>query len=171
MTAYVALLRAVNVAGTGKLPMAELKRIGEECGFANVRTYIASGNLLLDSDHGEAEVAAAVEQRLLAFFGKQVPVFVRSAAEMRTIADSNPFPDERGSRNMVHFFAAPPAGDLLDRVRGQQGERIALGTREVSIAYGEGIGTSKLVLPDLGASTARNRNSVEKLAAMLEGVK
>ena len=70
---------------------------------------------------------------------------------------------------MVQFLAAPPAGDLFDRVRGQQGERIALGTREVSIAYGEGIGTSKLVLPDLGASTARNRNSVEKLAARLEG--
>ena len=50
MTAYVALLRAVNVSGTGKLPMADLKRMGEECGFENVRTFIASGNLLLTSE-------------------------------------------------------------------------------------------------------------------------
>jgi uncharacterized protein (DUF1697 family) len=49
VTAYVALLRAVNVGGTGKLPMAALTAMGEACGFANVRTYIASGNLLFES--------------------------------------------------------------------------------------------------------------------------
>jgi uncharacterized protein (DUF1697 family) len=161
----------VNVSGTGKLPMAELRAMGEACGFSNVRTFIASGNLLLESDLGEAQVEAAVERRLSAFFGKHVPVFVRSAAEMRTIADTNPFPDERGSRNMVFFLAGPPPADLLSRVRGQQGERIAIGDREYSVAYGEGIGTSKLVLPNPAGQTARNRNTVEKLAAMLEGGK
>jgi uncharacterized protein (DUF1697 family) len=55
MTAYVALLRAVNVAGTGALPMAELRAMGEACGFATVRTFIASGNLLFESDRSEAE--------------------------------------------------------------------------------------------------------------------
>jgi uncharacterized protein (DUF1697 family) len=168
VTAYVALLRAVNVSGTGKLPMAELRAIGEACGFANVRTYIASGNLLFDSDLGEQDLVSRVEQRLSDFFGKRVPVFVRSAAEMRTIADSNPFPDERGSRNMVHFLSTPPPADLMTQVRGLQGERIALGTREISVAYGEGIGTSKLVLPGLEAMTARNRNTVEELARRLE---
>lgn len=171
MTSYVALLRAVNVSGTGKLPMAELRAMGEACGFTNVRTFIASGNLLFESDAGEAEVAAAIAQRLHTFFGKHVPVFVRSAAEMRAIADSNPFPDERGSRNMVFFMADPPPADFLSRVRGQQGERIALGIREVSVAYGEGIGTTRLVLPDPEGRTARNRNTVEKLAALLEGAK
>jgi uncharacterized protein (DUF1697 family) len=173
VTAYVALLRAVNVSGTGKLPMAELRAMGEACGFTNVRTFIASGNLLFDSDsdRDEAQVTAAVEQRLSAFFGKHVPVFVRSAAEMKTIADTNPFPDERGSRNMVFFLAGPPPADLLSQVRGQQGERIALGTREVSVAYGDGIGSTKLVLPDPQGRTARNRNTVEKLAAMLEAGK
>ena len=71
MTAYVALLRAVNVAGTGKLPMSELRAIGEACGFAKVRTFIASGNLLFESDLGEAEVQSEIEQRLEAFFGKR----------------------------------------------------------------------------------------------------
>lgn len=168
MTAYVALLRAVNVAGTGKLPMAELRAMGEACGFTNVRTYIASGNLLFDSDLSEEQVTAAIGAKVEAFFGKRVPVFVRSATEMKAIADSNPFSDERGSRNMVFFLATPPPPDLLERVRGQQGERIALGTREISVAYGEGIGTTKLVLPDPDGRTARNRNTVEELARRLE---
>jgi uncharacterized protein (DUF1697 family) len=46
MTTYIALLRAVNVGGTGKLPMAELKAMCIEMGFANVQTYIASGNVV-----------------------------------------------------------------------------------------------------------------------------
>ena len=56
MTSYVALLRAVNVGGTGKLPMSELKSMGEAAGFADVRTCIASGNLLFTSRLGEAAV-------------------------------------------------------------------------------------------------------------------
>ncbi|GAA4010464.1 DUF1697 domain-containing protein [Sphingomonas swuensis] len=168
MPAYVALLRAVNVSGTGMLPMAELRAMGEACGFTQVRTHIASGNLLFVSEAAEQEVREILEQRLERFFGKRVPVFVRSAAEMRMIADTNPFPDEKGSRNMVFFLADPPPADLLEKVRDRGDERIALGTREYSIAYGEGIGTSKLKLPDPNGRTARNRNSVEKIAALLE---
>ena len=168
MTAYVALLRAVNVSGTGMLPMAELRAMGEACGFERVRTHIASGNLLFVSDRSEDEVAAVIERKLEGFFGKRVPVFVRSAAEMKTIAASNPFPDENGSRNMVFFLKDAPPADLMERVRGQQGERIALGPREISVAYGEGIATSKLVIPAAKAGTARNRNTVARLAALLE---
>jgi uncharacterized protein (DUF1697 family) len=129
VTAYVALLRAVNVSGTGLLPMAELRAMGEACGFTHVRTHIAGGNLLFASDQGEEEVTAAIEARITAFFGKHVPVFVRSAAEMSAIAATNPFPDEPGSRNMVFFLNGAPPADLLSAVRGQAGERIALATR------------------------------------------
>ena len=64
MTAYAALLRAMNVAGTGKLPMAELKAMGEACEFTNVRTFIASGNLLFESDHAEVEAQARRSRRI-----------------------------------------------------------------------------------------------------------
>lgn len=168
MTAYVALLRAVNVSGTGMLPMAELRAMGEACGFSQVRTHIASGNLLFDSDLAEQHVIDRLGPRLAVFFGKQVPLFVRSAAEMEAIADTNPFPDERGSRNMVFFLAGAPPPDYRSRVRGQQGERIALGDREISVAYGEGIGKTKLMLPDPDGRTSRNRNTVEALARRLE---
>lgn len=168
MTAYVALLRAVNVSGTGKLPMAELRRMGEACGFSAVRTHIASGNLLLDSDLPEAEIVARLEQQLDGFFGRRVPLFVRSAAEICAIADSNPFPDEPGNRNLVIFLADPPPPDFMAAVRFHNGERIAPGTREISVAYGDGIATSKLVIPAAKAGTARNRNTVARLAALLE---
>jgi uncharacterized protein (DUF1697 family) len=56
MTRYIALLRAVNVGGTGKLPMAELRSMCESVGFTNVRTYIASGNVVFDSKLAEASV-------------------------------------------------------------------------------------------------------------------
>ena len=59
MSVYIALLRAVNVGGTGKLPMAELKAFCEELGFTKVRTYIASGNVVFESAKSEKAIKAA----------------------------------------------------------------------------------------------------------------
>ncbi|WP_300973697.1 DUF1697 domain-containing protein [Sphingomonas sp. LHG3406-1] len=167
MTAYVALLRAVNVAGTGKLPMSELKRMGEECGFGQVRTFIASGNLLLTSDLDEAEVRARVAARIAGHFGKPVPVFVRSAGEMTALVTGNPFTDDKPSRVMAHVIDEPPTAAMLAEARQVGGERMALGPRAIYVSYGEGIGTSKLKLPAVAAGTARNMNSVAKMAALL----
>lgn len=167
MTAYVALLRAVNVAGTGKLPMTELKAIGEACGFGAVRTFIASGNLLLESDLGEVEVAALLEERLERFAGKRIPVFVRSAAEMAELAAGNPFVDDKPSRVMAHVIAEPPTATMLAEATGLGGERMALGPRAIYVSYGEGIGKTRLKLPAVRQGTARNMNSVAKIAGML----
>jgi uncharacterized protein (DUF1697 family) len=168
VTAWVALVRAVNVSGTGMLPMAQLRAMGEACGFARVRTHIASGNLLFDSELDEPDIVERLEGELERFFSKRVPVLVRSGSDMRLIADTNPFPDEPGSRNMVFFLAHPVPADLLSTVRGQQGERIAWSGREISVAYGEGIRKSRLIIPATKAATSRNRNTVAKLAALLE---
>ena len=72
VTAYVALIRAVNVSGTGKLPKEDLKAMGEACGFENVRTFINSGNLLFTSDLAEATVKKRMEEKLADYFGKPV---------------------------------------------------------------------------------------------------
>ena len=167
MTSYVALLRAVNVSGMGKLPMTELKRMGEECGFDYVRTFIASGNLLFDSDLSEAEATARIEAKIEAFFSKRVPVFVRTAAEMAKAAADNPFADEAPNRVVAHFMAAPPTQAMIDAATGKNDERLALGKREIYIFYGEGMADSKLRLPAFREGTARNMNSVAKMAAML----
>jgi uncharacterized protein (DUF1697 family) len=166
MTAYIALLRAVNVGGTGKPPMADLKRIGEEAGFARVRTYIASGNLLFDSDAGEAAVKAALEARLEAYAGKRVGVLVRTAAEMAVVAIANPFPDAAPNRVVAIFLDAAPPPDALDAVTGRQDEELRLGKRELYVHYGDGMAHSKLRIPAAREGTARNMNTVAKLAAL-----
>ena len=92
MTMFVALLRAVNVGGTGKLPMSELKAMCEAAGFDEVRTYIASGNVVFRSDRTEADVKHTLETALQAYAGKPVGVLVRTAAEMAQVLAGNPFP-------------------------------------------------------------------------------
>jgi uncharacterized protein (DUF1697 family) len=82
MPSYIALLRAVNVGGTGKLPMAELKAMCMAEGFGDVQTYIASGNVVFTSKLAAAEVKAALEKRLQDYAGRPVGVVVRTADEM-----------------------------------------------------------------------------------------
>jgi len=166
MSAFVALLRAVNVGGTGKLPMNELKAMCEELGFAKVRTYIASGNVVFTSRKSEAAIQAALEKRLETYAGKAVGVLVRSAQEMALVAANNPFPKAAPNRTMALFLDRAPPADTLSTVRGHKDEEIALGRREIYIHYGDGMAKSKLVIPAAKSGTARNMNTVAVLAKM-----
>ena len=114
MPVYIALLRAVNVGGTGKLPMPELRGMCEALGFTQVRTYIASGNVVFESRLGEASVKKKLEQSLEAYAGKPVGVVVRTATELGSVLQGNPFP------------AAAPEGDnkVAQRID-EPGEAIA----------------------------------------------
>ena len=167
MTGYVALLRAVNVGGTGKLPMAELKRIAEELGFGSPRTFITSGNLVFSSDDSEASVRDRLEKSLARHMGKPVPVMVRTAAEMAAVAKANPVPDAPGRRVLVTFLPDPPRKEALDEARGVDGERMALGKREIYVDYcGRLLGRSRLRIPAAEKGTGRNMNTVAKLAEL-----
>jgi uncharacterized protein (DUF1697 family) len=166
MGSFVTLLRAVNVGGTGKLPMSDLKEICEELGFATVRSYIASGNVLFLSRKSEAAIKAALEKRLEAYAGKPVGVLVRSAAEMAQVLSDNPFPKAAPNRTMALFLDRAPPADTLAGIRGQRDEQIRLGRREIYIHYGEGLATSKLVIVAARTGTARNMNTVATLARM-----
>jgi uncharacterized protein (DUF1697 family) len=166
MSAWVALLRAVNVGGTGKLAMSELKAMCDELGFASVKTYIASGNVVFASRKSEAAIKAALEKRLEAYAGKAVGVLVRSADEMAQVASDNPFPKLAPNRTMALFLDRAPPADTLESVRGQKDEKIRLGRREIYIHYGEGMAQSKLVIPAAKTGTARNMNTVAALIKM-----
>lgn len=163
----IALLRAVNVGGTGKLPMAKLKAMAEELGFKDARTYIASGNLLFDADGlSEAAIKAKLEERLAEYADKPVGVMVRSAAEIAKVVKDNPFAKEPGNRVVAMFLdEAPPESALTDH-NNLADERIALGRREIYVHYPEGQGPSRLIIPAAKAGTARNMNTVIKLAEM-----
>jgi uncharacterized protein (DUF1697 family) len=164
MASFIALLRAVNVGGTGKLPMSDLKEICEASGLAGVRTYIASGNVVFTSGKSEAAVKKALEARLQAYAGAPVGVLVRSAAEMKAVLTDNPFPKAPANRVVAVFLDAAPPADTLSAVRGQKDEQIGLGRREIYIHYGEGMAKSKLVVAAAKTGTARNMNTVAALA-------
>ncbi len=158
MPAYVALLRAVNVGGTGKLPMSELKAMCVAEGFAKVQTYIASGNVVFESKLPAAKVKAALEKRL-----NGTSVFVRTAEEMAAVLKANPFPKAAPNRTVVFFLDAAPADA---GVSGQKNEEVRLGKREIYAHYPDGQGQSKLKIPAAAQGTGRNMNTVAVLADM-----
>jgi len=166
MTAFVALLRAVNVGGTGKLPMSALKAMCEDAGFTKVKTYIASGNVVFESAMKEAEVAAVLDKKLAAYAGKPVGVMVRTAAEMGAVLAGNPFPGAKPNYTVAIFLKTAPAKDALDGMVAPDGEEARLGKREIYVHYPHGQGRSKLKLRAAKAGTARNINTVAKLAEM-----
>jgi uncharacterized protein (DUF1697 family) len=166
MPLYVALLRAVNVGGTGKLPMTELVAMCKAAGFTNARTYIASGNVVFESSMNEAKVKTTLEARLHKYAGKPVGVFVRTGAELAAVVKANPFPDAAPNRTIAIFLNDAPPKDALSQATGVKDEAMKLGKREIYVHYGEGMGTSKLKIPAAKSGTARNMNTVAKLAAM-----
>ena len=103
MTAYVALLRGVNVGGR-QLKMADLKAMADKLGYDRARTYIASGNLLFVSDAAEAKVKDQLQAALQDHFGKPVEVMVRTAAELEAVSSANQFAAEPGNRVVAMFF-------------------------------------------------------------------
>ena len=168
MTAYVALLRGVNLVGKSSLRMADLKSIADELGLEKAWTFIASGNLLFLSDEPEEKLRRALEDRIRAHMGKEVRVMLRSAGEMDAAARANPFREAPGNNVQAYFMNEPPPEDWLETVRNRaDDERIATANREVYVAYGErGIGRSRLRIPAAEAGTARNMNTVARLAEL-----
>jgi len=170
MTAMIALLRAVNVGGTGKLPMSELKAMCEAEGFTNVKTYIASGNVVFRADHTPAHVQVALEKRLAAYAGKPVGVVTHTLTEMQAIAAAAPFKDAPGNKSITIFLNDPPPKDALSDIRGKANEEISLGTREIYVHYIDGQAQTKLVIPAAKLGTARNMNTVNKLITLAEAL-
>lgn len=169
MKTWIVLLRAVNVGGTGKLPMAELRALCESAGFAQVRTYIASGNVVLRSASTARQVQGVLQQALARHTGKQVGVLVRSAAELRQVLADNPFPKAAPNRIVAIFLDRAPPPDALETVSGRKGEQLALGKREIYVHYGDGMADSKLKIPAAKTGTARNINTVTRLLEMANG--
>ena len=171
MTVYVALLRAVNVGGTGSLPMTELTAICEGLGFTDVKTYIQSGNVLFRSDEQEKTVEKRLDEVLGKKMGKRPGVMVRNRKELDKIAANAPFPDAKPNFLLIYFLPEKAAGDALERMVAPDGEEAKLAGREIYVHYPNGSGRSKLKLPALKPGTSRNLNTVRKLAEMAAAMK
>ena len=170
MTGYVAMLRAVNVGGTGKLPMTELTRMCEAAGFEKVKTYIASGNVVFHSEASEDQVRSAIAEQMQAYAGKSVGIIVKTAAEMADTLSRNPFADKPRNRVMTLFVNEALPSHPLDGVTGISNEQVRLGKREMFVLYPDGMANTRLRLPSEKNGTARNLNTVAKLAEMAAAI-
>lgn len=166
MTTYVALLRAVNLGPTNKLPMAVLKATCERLGFDDVKTYLASGNVVFRSELKAAQVKRALEAALAGYAGKPVGVVLRTGKEMAAVLKGNPFPEMPGNKTVAIFLDAAPAGNALDTVTNRVREELRVGRREIYVYYADGIGEARLRIPAAKQGTARNMNTIAKLAAL-----
>jgi uncharacterized protein (DUF1697 family) len=163
MAVHVALLRAVNVGGTGKLPMTELRALCEKLGFERVTTFIASGNVVFDSPLSEPKVKAALEKALERRLGKPVGVLVRNERELAATLAANPFEKAPPNRVIVFFLDEPPPAAAMRDVKTPGNEELAARGREIFVHYPVGQGVSKLKVPLADRGTGRNVNTVRKL--------
>ena len=166
MTVFVVFLRAVNVGGTGRLPMSDLRRMSNELGLAEVQTYIASGNLTFESDDSKESIKTALEGKLRGYAGKDIGVVVRTASELRGILNKNPFPDRDPKYTVAIFLDRKPPKDALAQATGRSDEDMQIGGREIYVYYGSGMGRSKLRIPAAKGGTARNMNTVRKMVEL-----
>ena len=172
MTRFVILLRAVNVGGRS-LPMAALRDAARAEGFADIQTYIQSGNIVLSSDADAEAVEGAIEAIIHRGFGLRAEAIARSAERFAAVTAANPFPDGEPKRLHLCLAKRPPDPAATVRLaeRARHGERVAIGGGELWIDFAGGVGDSKLapaVLDKAAGSTvtARNWNTVQKLVAM-----
>jgi uncharacterized protein (DUF1697 family) len=170
VSAFAAMLRAVNVGGTGKLPMSRLRSLCEEVGFLHVTTYIQSGNVVFTSALAEPKVKAKLEKTLAVEMGKPCAALLRSAAELAKVVAENPFKSAAPNQVLVVFLDEAPAKDALAAVKVPGREVLRLSGRELFIHFPEGMGKSKLRVPFAAIGTGRNMNTVVKLAEMAKAL-
>jgi uncharacterized protein (DUF1697 family) len=178
MTRYVVLLRAVNVGGNNKVPMARLREIASDLGYTDVATYVQSGNLIATAPTKKpAEVENAVAAALRSELDVDVAVIVRDRKQLAAVIAANPFGDiaDDHARLLVNFLTAAPPPEKVASLDLEEfvPERYAFGERCIYLWLPNGAGRSKLATVPwdrrLGVrGTARNWRTVTTLLDMLD---
>lgn len=162
------LLRAVNVGGTGKLPMQDLRSMCERRGFSNPKTLLASGNVVVETDQAPETVRETMEAELEDYAGKPVGVFVLDLQWMADIQKQHPFGDHAPSQCGILFVDEMPDQSELATAKGLKDEVLTPGANVLYVLFPSGMGKSKLVIPGSKSGTMRNLNTVNKLVELLK---
>jgi uncharacterized protein (DUF1697 family) len=175
MERRVALLRGINLGPRNRIAMPALREALAEAGYDNVRTYVQSGNVVLDTAEAPDKLERALETLIARQFELEVPVIVRTAEELREVVARNPLADvaTNPKRYQVSFLAEPldPARvEELNSVAAKS-ERLVAAGRELYAWHPEGVARSKLWAKLAGTglkvkATARNWSTVETLHQM-----
>ena len=176
MQTYIALLRGINVGGHHKLPMKDLRALLENLGLKNVRTYIASGNVVFQSqEKNRAQLSERISAEIKKGHGFEPDVQLLTGEEMEKAIQANPFPEGEAEPKSLHLFflaAVPENPDLeaIDALR-IENERFALIDKAFYLHAPDGIGRSKLA-EKFGryidvSMTARNWRTVGKIMEMV----
>ncbi|WP_147276271.1 DUF1697 domain-containing protein [Sphingomonas aracearum] len=176
---WAALLRAVNVGGTGRLPMAELKALVEAEGFGNVRTLLASGNVVFEADEIDPAALAAQLEEATRRRGLTTDYLLRTAADLHREMAANPFPvaaAERPERLLLTFLREPLGQEAFARLQATHDGPEALHATD-RVLYVDYLDreTMRASRPPQAmrnarfpaVATARNWNTVTKLRALL----
>jgi len=180
MSTYVILLRAVNLAGYGKLSMAKFREMLAGLGFTKVETYIQSGNAVVDAKGSAAKVAEMVATGIEKMMGAPVAVVVRTHEQMEKVIRENPFAKEaaaEGAKVHLAFLAGtagPAATAGLERIVKQYPQRrdsYHLAGDHIYFHLPDGAADTKFTGKALDRAigvvgTARNWNTVLKLHEM-----
>ena len=177
MSARIALLRGINVGGNRTLPMADLRGALADAGFAEVRTYIQSGNVFVTGGPSTAAaVGELISQTITEVWGYDVPVVIREASVLPALlersADLFPVVDAERHDKLVHvaFLSDAPTADAIAAIDPERspGDSVVVDGVHAHVHYGAGAGTSKLTGDYLERSlgvriTMRNLTTVRKL--------
>jgi uncharacterized protein (DUF1697 family) len=175
---HIVMLRGINLGKANRIAMGALREALTAAGFEAVRTYVQSGNIVLDSKLGEARVCAQVSALLSDQFGINSPAVGRTAAELEATIAANPFPNEAAEqpkRLQVTFRSEPVTDELLESLtaRASGSEKVAGIGRELYTWHPDGIARSKLAVGLTGkptvAATARNWSTVLALLELANG--
>lgn len=169
MPSTILLLRGINLGPSNRIAMPALREALTDAGFENARTYAQSGNIVVRSGLGEAELAERVEALITERFGLVVPAVARSVRELARVVADNPFPElaeQQPKRFQVTFLRGalePGLESKLDALAAPS-ERVAVRVHEIYACHPDGVARSKLALrlgsrTGLGkAATATSRN-------------
>jgi uncharacterized protein (DUF1697 family) len=175
MAIHVAMLRGINLGPSRRVPMADLRALLTEAGYEDVRTYVQSGNIVLRSPAKPGQVQRDLQTLISGRFGFDVPVIVRSRAQLAAVVKANPLGEAADDlkRYQVSFLAEKPPADLLRRMEelAHESERVVARGREIYAWHPDGVARSKLwnALAGKGlgvTATARNWTTVTTLLDM-----
>ncbi len=172
MATYIALLRAINVTGYGKLLMEDLRKLCTKAGFTDVRTYIQSGNVVFSAKGTAAKAKETLETALSEKLGKPSQAMIRTADEMELVIAANPYPEAEPNKLLILFLDKAPAAADAAKLKDwpiPAKERFTLIGRELFLHFPDGQGQSKLKVPFAAIGTGRNLNSARALLAMARG--